>query len=249
MKPRGLPILAGLILLAACGDSGTPTSPGPVRRNTNFRAVEAFAFTLDGTTRRLVRLDGINGSVRVSGGPAGSAVSIAGEREVRSDSQQDAQAALAQLQVDVQDAGSDIVVRTRQPQDPEGRSYVVTYVLTVPATLELQILNVNGSLDLVGMNGDVSASVTNGRVEASVRVRPGGALRLTTINGEIALHLPRDTSAVFSAQVANGSITLTNLVLQNEVRTGTSLRGTLGVGDGTVSLQTTNGAIRVDGTL
>ena len=110
------------------------------------------------------------------------------------------------------------------------------------------IANVNGQVDTLDTVGNLSARVTNGRVEASARVRPGGAVRLTTVNGEIVLHLPRDASALFSAQVAIGSITVTNLVLQNEVRTGTSLRGTLGAGDGTVALQTTNGAIRVDGT-
>ena len=249
MKPSRLPVLGVVgILLGACGGDGTPTSPGPVGRNTNFRAVEAFSFTFDGTGRRLVRLTGINGSIRISGEPAGSAVTIAGEREVRSDSLQDAQAQLPQLQVDVQDVGSEIVVRTRQPQDSEGRSYVVNYVLTVPPAMELSILNVNGALDVVGTAGDVWATLTNGRVEASVRVPPGGAVRLTTINGEIVLHLPQDTSAVFSAQVGNGVITLTNLVLREEVRTSGSLRGTLGAGDGTVSLQATNGAIRVDGT-
>ena len=251
MTPTGPSILAvaALILLGACNGSGTPTAPGPARRNTNFRAVEAFAYTLIGANRPL-RLQGINGTVQVTAGPTGSAVTVTvtGEREVRSDSQQDADAQLPLLQVDVQDAGSEILVSTRQPSNPEGRSYVVNYILTVPAATELDIVNVNGSVDIHDTAGHVSVRVTNGRVEAAARVRPGGAVRLTTINGEIVLHLPRDTSAVFSAQVANGSITLTNLVLQNEARTGTSLRGTLGAGDGTVSLQTTNGGIRVDGT-
>mgnify|MGYP003343784369 CR=1 FL=1 len=80
------------------------------------------------------------------------------------------------------------------------------------------------------------------------RLPIGKAVCKATVNGEIVLHLPQSTSAVLSAQVGNGTITLTGLTLTNEVRTATSLRGTLGAGDGMVSLQTTNGAIRVDGT-
>lgn len=250
MKPTiGTLGVAVVILLEAChGGSNSPTSPGPVVRNTNVLASEPFAFNLDGAGRLRVRLEGINGSVLVNGGPTGGVVAITGVREVRSDSRQDAEAHLAQLQVDVQDAGTDIVVRTTQPQASEGRNYVVNYQLRIPASIGLGITNVNGSLDVLGMTGVVTASLTNGRAEASVRVPAGGSVSLTTINGEIVVHLPSDTSAVFSAQVGNGSITLTDLVLQNEVRTSTSLRGTLGTGNGTVSLRTTNGAIRVDGT-
>jgi len=125
---------------------------------------------------------------------------------------------------------------------------VVNYQLQLPASIELDIANVNGSLDLVGMVGGVSASLVNGRTEASVGVPAGGQVALTTVNGEIVLHLPLSTSAVFSAQVVNGTITLTDLVLKDEVRTNRSLQGTLGAGNGTVTVQTTNGAIQVDGT-
>lgn len=85
--------VAALVLLGACNGSGTPTAPGPVRRNTNLRAAETFAYTLVGADRP-VRLQGINGTVRISGEPAGQSVVITGEREVRSDSQQDAVPAL-----------------------------------------------------------------------------------------------------------------------------------------------------------
>lgn len=238
--------VVAVLYLQACG-SDTPTSPGP-DRSTDFLASESFTYNLDSAGRLVVRLEGINGSILVNGASTGSSLRITGEREVRSNSLEDARAHLEDLHVDIQDAGSEVFVRTRQPDVTEGRNYVVNYRLTLPASIELRITNVNGSLDLSGMTSSVSASLVNGRSEAALAVPPGGSVDLRTINGEIVLHLPRNTSAVFSAQVTNGTITLTNLVLRNEVRTTSSLRGTLAAGDGTVSLQTTNGAIRVDGT-
>jgi hypothetical protein len=248
LKAQTVRLVLPLVLLAACSGNGTPNAPGPVQRNTSFRAVEAFAYTLDGAGRRVVRLQGINGTVRIGGEPGGSAISITGEREVRSDSRQDAAAHLQLLGVDIQESGPEILVSTYQPSNPEGRNYVVNYILTVPATVDLDVVNVNGHLDIFDTAGSLSARVTNGQVEASVQIQPGGSAELTTVNGDITLRLPSDTSAQLSARVVNGSITLGNLLLQNEVRSGTSLRGTLGGGNGTVSLQTTNGSIRVEGT-
>lgn len=249
MKPCTVRMLvvAALVLLEGCGGNDNPISPSGVVPNTNFVASESFTFNLDGAGRRRISLAGINGGIVVNGGPAGSGVSLTGEREVRSNSLEDARAQLSQLQVEVQDVGAEIFVRTRQPQNSEGRNYVVNYRLQLPASIELDIANLNGSLDVIGMVGGVSASLLNGRTEANVGVPAGGQVSLTTTNGEIVLHLPLSTSAAFSAQVVNGTITLTDLVLQNEVRTARSLQGTLGAGNGTVTLRTTNGAIRVDG--
>lgn len=75
----------------------------------------------------------------------------------------------------------------------------------------------------------------------------GGTADLTTMNGDIDLHIPVDTSADFSASVANGSISLSDLVLRNEARDRFSLRGTLGDGSGRLELRTTNGRINTTG--
>lgn len=70
---------------------------------------------------------------------------------------------------------------------------------------------------------------------------------MATVNGNISLSIPDDTSAELLAQVTNGNISTSGLVLQNQVVTGTSLRGTLGAGDGQITLGTVNGNITATG--
>lgn len=251
---RGLPTLIVAALLSACGGGGdvnftiSPTFPPlfPPVGNTDFIARENFAFNLNGAGRDRLVLSGINGKIEITGDLVGSGIAITGQREVGAASLADAQAQLPALQVDVQEVGAEVVVRTIQPLTTGGRSYIVNYRIRLPASLAVSIANVNGGLELNGMNGGVDASLVNGQTEARLAVPSGGSVRLKGVNGNIDLHLPLATSAVFSAQVGIGTITLTDLALQNEVRTGTSLRGLLGTGNGTVTLETGNGSIRVD---
>ena len=160
----------------------------------------------------------------VNGAPAGNDVTIRRERRVGSDSLPDAQARLSQLHVEVQEIGADLLVSTRQPQQSGGRSFVVDYRITLPAPPALGVANVNGSIHVSGTAGNVDTQLVNGRTEAALQVADGGAISLTGVNGDI---VPQE------------------LVLQNEVRTSTTLQGTLGTGSGTVSLKTSIGSIRI----
>jgi len=72
-------------------------------------------------------------------------------------------------------------------------------------------------------------------------------IAVDNVNGRIALDIPQNTSAEFSASLVNGSISLQNLTLHNRVATSKSLQGRLGEGQGTITLRTTNGNIDVSG--
>jgi len=72
-------------------------------------------------------------------------------------------------------------------------------------------------------------------------------IAVDNVNGSIALDIPQNTSADFSASLVNGSISLQNLTLHNRVTTSKSLQGRLGDGQGMISLRTTNGNIDVLG--
>ena len=73
-----------------------------------------------------------------------------------------------------------------------------------------------------------------------------GSLRVERVDA-IDLSIPQTTSAQFSATLATGSITLTNLILSNDTVTPGSRSGTLGSGDGTIDLDVVNGTIVVRG--
>ena len=259
MQARIMSLLA--VLTAAgflgCGGGGGinvnisgPSFPpfNPVQ-NTDFVASEPFESTLSSTNRLRLVLTGVNGMVAVTGMPAGGSVTISAERRVGSDSLADAQSHLSYLQVQVQEVGNDIVVRTSQPPDPAGRSYQVDYQIGVPASFALSIVNTNGSIELTGMSGDVDTDLVNGSIEATLQVPAGGSIKMTTVNGGIDLHLPLSTSANLSAEVEVGTITVQDPLVPNEMRSNSTLQHTLGAGGATVSLQTTTDSIRIDGVI
>ncbi len=105
----------------------------------------------------------------------------------------------------------------------------------------------NGNVDLEEVLGSATASTTNGRIEALITLPIDGTIDLATVNGQVDLDLPQNTSATLSASVVNCTITVQDLVVSGRTETPNSLNGTLGAGEGTITLATVNGDIVVSG--
>jgi DUF4097 and DUF4098 domain-containing protein YvlB len=252
--------LLGLSLFAAC-DGNRISGVG----NTNFSAEEPFSIDIARQNRTMFSLEGISGSVRVTGSPGASSISVTGVRRVESSSVEDATAHLAQLEVEVDSSQAEVVVRTIQPSNSAGRNYIVNYVISLPEDLVVDIANVNGDITVAslksnaeihcvngpiladGIEGNITTEVANGGIGASVTLPPAGHADMRVTNGNIVLRIPQATSAKFSATAVNGSITLKDLTLSDATQTPGSLKGTLGDGDGTISLVVVNGIIVVRG--
>jgi DUF4097 and DUF4098 domain-containing protein YvlB len=211
----------------------------------NHVASESFSFELGMASR--LRLEGINGTITVTGSSESASVTIYGERRVGSESAADAQEHLSRLEVRVEELGDEISVRTLQPSESRGRNYVVDYEITLPRGLTVHINNINGNIDLEGLAGDTLAELINGQIDAKVSVPVEGVVDLSTVNGTIEVSVPVDTSAHLAASVVNGTIGIRNLTLHNEVSSRTSLQGVLGNGHGNILLSTVNGSIDVEG--
>lgn len=253
--------LLAVTLLPACTDDQDHNGVG----NTDFFAEESLSVDIMRQTRTRFALQGINGTVRISGSTGASGFSIDAVRRVESDSFDDAAEHLEQLQVVVDSSGTQVLVRTDQPHDTGGRNYIVTYVIEVPADVVVVIANVNGNITvdslnaavtLACVNGNINATaltdnsalaVVNGTINATLSLPPGGQAVLGVTNGNIALRIPKDTSAQFAATVVNGTISLTELLLSDVAQTPTSLTGTLRDGDGNITLSAVNGNIAVTG--
>jgi hypothetical protein len=256
-----LTLLAGVALVACDGSS--PTSPsvvvGPVGSvgpasvnpggvsNTNSVAAEPFTFEVGAQGRMRLRLEGVNGTISVTGSSAARSVSITGERRVGSESMEDAQGALQQLQVNVVELANEVFVETVQPQASQGRNYVVDYIITLPRNFEVSIRNINGDVSVREMLASTYVDLTNGEIDGKVDLPQDGTIDLSTTNGPIALDIPHNTSSELNANVSNGRIELSNLTLLSEDRTPTSLQGRLGDGRGMITLHTVNGDIGVKG--
>jgi hypothetical protein len=212
-----------------------------------------------------VRIVGGNGSIRVWGIPGAGEVVIDAVRRVRSDSRADAEAHLSEVQVLVRSVSGVLEVKTLQPDRTHGRSYIVDYEITVPAQVQAQVANGNGTVRLEGIqadlevqngNGDVSlvdvagsswVGVGNGTVSTWAFLPDGGQLVHAVGNGTIQLSVQPDVDASFDAKVGNGTISMTGLDLHDVVTSPRHLQGVLGLGSGLIDLAVGNGQIRVQG--
>ena len=244
------------IILISPGDGGEDrNSEGNTKK---FEAKESFFFEEPIVNQSQFNLDGIGGDITVSGISGANSVTIAGIRRVQADSMQEVEEYLPKLQVDVQALENEIRVKTIKPLDTFERIYNVDYMIILPDDLKIKIDNLGGvitvdsitnnvivnnragKVTLANILGSASIDSLTGPIESEVSLPLNGNIDLKTLTGDINLYIPLDTSAEFSARVFefNGSIRVSNLVLQNEVRTSTSLDGTFGRGEGTIALET-----------
>ena len=249
-------------MLTSCGGGGDvnfnvpPVSTIPPVSNTNFEERERFSEEVPVVNHTQFNLTSKNGEITITGVPGANSVMITGVKRVQSESAQDAKEQLQALKVNVQDLTNEVRVDTDQPLDTRGRKYIVDYTITVPRFLKIRVNNMNGNVTLASIDNDVTVTnfngnvtlrkilgsalidLFNGTIVGEVNLPLNGVINMKTLNGNIDLSVPASTSAELSATVSSGNISVSNLVLQNEDKTSTSLSGTLGSGQGTITLKT-----------
>ena len=247
-------ILFTFVILISSNYGGNDGNPEGTSKK--FEAREPFSFEAPVVIQSQFSVEGKGGAISITGKPDANSVTIAGVRSVQADTLQEVEEYLPLLQVDVQTLANEIRVKTIKPLDTTERIYNVDYTIILPVNLKIEIDNVGGlitidsivndiivknvagKVTLVNINGSVTVDLTAGTIESEVALPLNGKIDLKTGTGNINLYTPLNTSAEFSASVfLNRNISVPNLVLQNEVRTSTSLSGTLGNGEGTISLR------------
>ena len=232
----GMMALLPMAMLAACDVDLTEPGHGPDIDvdPPRYVASEPFSYIVPVSSQVRLRLEGVNGEVWLQGSDAPGPILIAGHRRVRSESQADADAHLADVQVQVMDGADEVLVATDQPR-------------TGNRSFHVAVEHVNGAVKLEGLESGAEVDLANGEITGDLTLPPGGTIDLYTTNGEIELEIQRDASAKLSATVSNGTITTSNLTLRDQVSFPRSLTGTLGEGGGTIRLQLVNGDIKVRG--
>ena len=183
-----------------------------------------------------------------------------------------AKQAMAELKIDIAPSDGGLRVVTRYPKRGDGIfdwmfgsgvNASVTYDVTVPRTMNLDLDDTNGTIEvndvrgshrigttngrieLAHCAGDVEAETTNGGIRAELLdVTPGKSVRLETTNGRISLSAPPTLAARLDAANTNGSIN-TELPITTTTVGRHSLRGTINGGGPEVRLRTTNGSIEI----
>ncbi len=144
-----------------------------------------------------------------------------------------------------------------------GTGYSVSYEISIPRKLDLDIHSTNGSLKVYGGMGRMRLETTNGKIVAE-DVR--GSLRCKTTNGSITarldklfddemsfkstngsikLYLPADANVDIKAKTTNGSIKCELPIEREDYSSSKKLSGSINKGGPLVYLKTTNGSIRI----
>lgn len=213
-----------------------------------------------------VEIGNVNGKITVL--PAqGNTVEIVARKTGRGATVEAAKENLERIEIRESVAGGAIKVETHHPRTGHmfnngGGS--VEYAVRVPAGAELKVSTVNGGVEVTGLSGrvvaettnggikgrDISgpidASTTNGGVDVDLTRVADNGVKLECTNGGIRLRLPADARASISARITNGGIETDGLSLRTAGEpTRRKLDGDLNGGGPRVSLDGTNGGIRI----
>jgi len=208
-----------------------------------------------------------NGKIVVRPG-SGPDIEIVATRIAKAGTEEAAKKLLGEMEIQESAGASSVKLSSRVSRvNWGGTQYQVNYEVRAPAGLALtlaatngtidvadwdgrvEMSATNGTLDATGLSGGVKAETTNGRIDIRLDALHEDGVSLDTTNGRVALELPPDAKGRILARVTNGSISVDGLNADpSSSNTRRRYEATLNGGGGpTVSIETTNGAIRVRG--
>ena len=211
-----------------------------------------------------------NGEIIVKG-TQGTEVKVTAHREVTTGSDEDARKRLENLKMR-EDVSADRVfieaVTAGNKDMGFTRGVSIRYDIEVPDGLTVSVKTMNGTVRLNDVDGKITAATTNGNVtgnaitgavqgssvNGSVAMNLDdvkGDVSLLTVNGAVRMEIPPTADAELQATTVNGGVSVDDKLAFADVekRSGfgppTSFRGRLNKGGARVTLQTTNGPVRV----
>ena len=251
-------LLVVKVFISAC-DPDLPTAPcgkGPGENNIDLDPIditkdyyseETFKFEFASNQKSKFTLDGVNGSIYVEQSHDQNSFYVSGKKKAYSNSQQDAEDQLKNLDVVLEDYSEELKVTTLHPTENGERNYSVDYWIKMPKNIELQILSTNSNVTLKEIEGNVNVEITNGKIDAQVSLPRYGEVKMKNVNGDMKLSLPQATSAEFDAKSSTGKVKVKNLDLSSMTEKNHSMNGVLGNGQGVIELKISNGDIDVFG--
>lgn len=238
----------------------------PVRAGETLE--ERFEKTYDGTGIDRLRVQNVNGSVRV-GTWDKAHIRVSAVKKAKGSR---AEEALQETRIRVTKQGSAIDIETILPKptrtwglfDWGGRAGAeVSYELLLPAGLEVDVETVNGRVSAERRLGPLTLNTVNGSVRvaaqgAPVRVNtvngsvevdfdgPLESAELETVNGSVTVACSRDSSFRFDLQTVNGKIRSDFPDVTVEGKWGPKeARGAVAGGKGRLAVETVNGEVRI----
>lgn len=233
---------------------------------------ETIDRTFDVRPGAKLRLSNVNGRITINSWDQ-PRVRVVAVKEAKGD-RDELQRYLKEMKVEMTQAAGGLTVTTIQPKSDNGFGIFdwllgehvngqVTYDLTVPRTMNVDVSNTNGTIALKDITGALELDTTNGKIECErcagsidasttngsihaelTRVAKGQPLRFETTNGRISIALPSDAAMDVDAGTTNGSIS-SDLPVTTQEKDRNTLRGTINGGGTRLRARTTNGGIEI----
>jgi DUF4097 and DUF4098 domain-containing protein YvlB len=110
---------------------------------------------------------------------------------------------------------------------------------------DLHFTTVSGDLTVVdGSSSQVKAETVSGDVTLDLDVQPGARLNLSSVSGDVTMRLPESVSLQVDVKTLSGHLTSAFDGVRSENKPGRStLRGSLGSGDGFLQAKTVSGDV------
>jgi DUF4097 and DUF4098 domain-containing protein YvlB len=261
-RPRAVALLLPLLLAAS---SGCDIAMADFSDQETAEWRKTFELQPGGR----LEIGNVNGKIDVTPGQ-GNVIEIVAKKVGKASSKEAAKQALDRIRITDTVTGGVIKVETTLDRSAGGMfdhsSRQVEYTIRVPAGAELKLTTVNGGVEIAGITGritaqatnggikardiggSIEATTTNGGVELDLTNVPEGGVKLECTNGGIKLRLPSDGKASISARITNGGIDTDGINLQTRGESSRRrVEGDLNGGGPRISLEGTNGGIRISG--
>lgn len=232
--------------------------------NLTGRATEEWIHTYPLKAGGEVRIVNTNGKIDVEG-IDGATVEVRAERIARGATEAAAREMLPRIKITEDVKPDRVSIETeRMGGILIGAGFEVRYHVRAPRNAVVNVTNTNGPVTLTSLGGNVMAHTTNGGVTGKgltggldARSTNGmvsidlasvgaGSISLGTTNGGVLLTLPDSAKADLSASCTNGGINVSALdKLEISEKSRRHVEGRLNGGGTPISLETTNGGIRV----
>lgn len=207
-----------------------------------------------------------NGSLTVKDVNGSITISAWDRNEVQIDAVKTASSdeKLREARIEVYGSGHSVNVETKYPDHANNNPAKVEYTIHVPWGARLSdVATVNGSVHIDGPRGRIKAATVNGTVEvwnaadeleaesvngevkASLSNAGAKPVKLSVVNGSLAVAMSPAANAHVVAATVHGEIhsDLPLKVEKSQYAPGASVDSTLGSGGSTIELNTVNGSI------
>jgi DUF4097 and DUF4098 domain-containing protein YvlB len=167
------------------------------------------SLTLKGAAGRVV-IENVNGYVHVKG-VSGSEVHMIAHKVIRAKTDSDLALARQEVKLDVTEEPGQVSIRYDSPSHEHGdnnRHYDVSFDIDVevPAGVQFDTGNVNGSIQMSGMEGSGTAHTVNGSVNVRFARNPATTSSFKSINGSLDVWFQQNLAAEMTFKTLNGQV-------------------------------------------